>query len=102
MKGCYSNDIPVFKVMNKMYTTNSLWNYFAEFIFNAKMIKSPALNSTQCTFPDISNLKFPRICQGWGMQGRWLGGRVHAAASALLEGKQQKPYTGFCLGGDHA
>ena len=83
-----------------MYTTNSLWEFFfAESIFNAKMIKSPALNSTQCTFPDISNLQFPRICQGWPMQRRWLGGSVHMAASAPLEGKQQEPHIGFCLGG---
>lgn len=35
--------------MNKMYTINSFWDYFAESIFNAKMIKSLAPNSTQCT-----------------------------------------------------
>lgn len=49
--------------MNKMYMTNSLWDCFAESIFNAKMIKSPALNSTQCIFPDISSMQFSRICK---------------------------------------
>lgn len=49
-----------------MYTTNSLWDCFAESIFNAKVIKSPAPNNTQDTFPTCSSLGFAKDgqCRG--------------------------------------
>lgn len=70
--------------MNKMYTTNSLWDCFAESIFNARMIKSPALNSTQCTFPD--NIPpLPPSFPGFAKGGRCRGdGCVSVSVQQLL------------------
>lgn len=72
--------------MNKIYTTNSLWDCFAESIFNAKMIKNDLLLTAHSAhFQSNPPCSFPGF-EGRAMEGRCLCVDVHVAAPAPQKG----------------